>query len=279
MVNENTVREMKSIALRLRRTVLEMIGVNNAGHLGGSFSLAETMAVLYFYRMKLIRENLNDPNRDRLLLSKGHAALIQYAAFYEKGFFPKEELGKVKALNGLLQGHPDLSIPGIEAVTGSLGQGLSIGLGMALALRLDKSPARVFVVMGDGEQSEGQLWEAAQATAAYKVDNLTAFLDWNKLQAMGPTKDIFSIPNLDEKWKAFGWEVFAADGHDPAAIIGALEKAEAVKGKPSLIILDTIKGKGLSFAEGNPAYHNGIMDEATFKKAIEELDAAKAGIK
>lgn len=279
MVNENTVREMKSIALRLRRTVLEMIGVNNAGHLGGSFSLAETMAVLYFYRMKLIRENLNDPNRDRLLLSKGHAALIQYAAFYEKGFFQKEELGKVKTLNGLLQGHPDLSIPGIEAVTGSLGQGLSIGLGMALALRLDKSPARVFVVMGDGEQSEGQLWEAAQAAAAYKVDNLTAFLDWNKLQAMGPTKDIFSIPNLDGKWKAFGWEVFAADGHDPAAIIDALEKAEAVKGKPSLIILDTIKGKGLSFAEGNPAYHNGIMDEATFKKAIEELDAAKAGIK
>ena len=279
MVNENTIREMKSIALRLRRTVLEMIGVNNAGHLGGSFSLAETMAVLYFYRMKLIRENLNDPNRDRLLLSKGHAALIQYAAFYEKGFFQKEELGKVKTLNGLLQGHPDLSIPGIEAVTGSLGQGLSIGLGMALALRLDKSPARVFVVMGDGEQSEGQLWEAAQAAAAYKVDNLTAFLDWNKLQAMGPTKDIFSIPNLDEKWKAFGWEVFAADGHDPAAIIDALEKAEAVKGKPSLIILDTIKGKGLSFAEGNPAYHNGIMDEATFKKAIEELDAAKAGIK
>ena len=150
MVSESTIKEMKSIALKLRHHVLEMIGINTAGHLGGSFSLAEAMAVLYFYRMKLNKESLNDPNRDRLLLSKGHGALIQYAAFFEKGFFPKEELKRVKTLNGLLQGHPDLSIPGIEAVTGSLGQGLSIGLGMALALRLNKSPAKVFVIMGDG---------------------------------------------------------------------------------------------------------------------------------
>jgi len=278
MVSESTIKEMKSLALKLRCSVLEMIGINNAGHLGGSFSLAETMAVLYFYRMNLSKDKLTDPDRDRLLLSKGHAALIQYAAFYEKGFFPKEELKRVKTLNGLLQGHPDLSIPGIEAVTGSLGQGLSIGLGMALALRLNKSPARVFVVMGDGEQGEGQLWEAAQAAAAYKADNITAFIDWNKLQGMGPTKEILNVPNLDTKWKAFGWEVFKAAGHDPASIIDALEKAEAVKGKPSLIILDTIKGKGISFAEGNPAYHNGILDEAAFKKALEELESAKAGI-
>jgi len=278
MVSESTIKEMKSIALKLRYHVLEMIGINTAGHLGGSFSLAEAMAVLYFYRIKLSKDTLKDPNRDRLLLSKGHAALIQYAALYEKGFFPKEELKRVKTLKGLLQGHPDLSIPGIEAVTGSLGQGLSIGLGMALALRLNKSPARVFVIMGDGEQSEGQLWEASQAAAFYKADNLTAFIDWNKLQAMGPTKDLFNIPNLDEKWKTFGWEVFTVNGHDPAAIIDALEKAEAVKGKPSLIILDTVKGKGISFAEGNPAYHNGIMDEATFNKALKELDLAKAGI-
>jgi transketolase len=236
------------------------------------------MAVLYFYRMKLSKDTLNDPNRDRLLLSKGHGALIQYAAFYEKGFFPREELKRVKTLNGLLQGHPDLSIPGIEAVTGSLGQGLSIGLGMALALRLNKSQARVFVVMGDGEQSEGQIWEASQAAAAYKVDNLTAFIDWNKLQAMGPTKDIFPIPNLDAKWASFGWEVFTVNGHDPAAIIEALEKAEAVKGKPSVIILDTVKGKGVSFAEGNVAYHNGIMDEAAYNKAWKDLDAVKAGM-
>jgi transketolase len=228
--------------------------------------------------MKLSKETLKNPNRDRLLLSKGHAALIQYAALCEKGFFPREELKRVKTLNGLLQGHPDLTIPGIEAVTGSLGQGLSIGVGMALALRLDKSPARVFVIMGDGEQSEGQLWEASEAAANFKVDNLTAFLDWNKVQATGATKDIFNIPNLDKKWAAFGWEVFTVNGHDPAAIITAIEKAESVKGKPSLIILDTVKGKGISFAEGNAAYHNGIMDEAAYNKAVKELDAAKARI-
>ena len=278
MVSDSTIKEMNSIALKLRYDVLEMIGINTAGHLGGSFSLAETMAVLYFYKMKLSKDKLKDPNRNRLLLSKGHAALIQYAALCELGFFPREELKHVKTLNGLLQGHPDLSIPGIEAVTGSLGQGLSIGVGMALALRLDKSPARVYVVMGDGEQSEGQLWEASQAAANFKVDNLTAFIDWNKVQATGATKDIFNIPNLDEKWRAFGWEVFSVNGHDPAAIIEAIERAEAVKGRPQAIILDTVKGKGVSFAEGNAAYHNGIMDEAAYNKAIRELDAAKAGI-
>ena len=275
MVNENTIKEMNSIALKLRYDVLEMMSNNMAGHLGGSMSLAEAMAVLYFHQMKLNKDKLKDPNRDRLLLSKGHAVLIQYAALCEKGFFPREELKRVKSLKGLLQGHPDMSIPGIEAVTGSLGQGLSIGVGMALALRLDKSPARVYVIMGDGEQSEGQLWEASEAAANFKIDNLTAFIDWNKVQATGKTKEIFNIPNLDKKWKAFGWEVNTVNGHDPAAIIGAIEKAEATKGKPSVIILDTIKGKGVSFAEGNAAYHNGILDEAAYNKALKELDAAK----
>jgi transketolase len=278
MVSESTIKEMNSIALKLKVDVLEMIGINTAGHLGGSFSLAETIAVLYFHRLNIGKDKLGDPNRDRLLLSKGHAALIQYAALCEKGFFPRDELKRVKTLAGLLQGHPDLSIPGIEAVTGSLGQGLSVGTGMALALRLDKSPARVFVIMGDGEQSEGQLWEAAQAAANFKVDNLTAFIDWNKVQATGPTKDVFSIPNLDKKWKAFGWEVFKVNGHDPGAIIETIEKAEAIKGKPQVIILDTVKGKGISFAEGNAAYHNGILDESAFGKAMKELDAAKAGL-
>jgi transketolase len=278
MVTETTIQKMNSMALKLRRDVLEMIGVNTAGHLGGSFSLAETMAVLYFYRMKLSKDKIKDPNRDRLLLSKGHAALIQYAALCELGFFPREELKKVKTLNGLLQGHPDISIPGIEAVTGSLGQGLSIGLGMALALRLDKSRARVFVVMGDGEQSEGQIWEASQAAANFKADNLTAFIDWNKVQATGPTKETFNIPNLAEKWASFGWEVFMVNGHDPQAIIEAIEKAEAVKGRPQVIILDTVKGKGVSFAEGNAANHNGIMDEPAYNKALKEPDAAKAGV-
>ena len=278
MLSESKIKEIRKQALKLRRDVVEMIGIGVAGHLGGSCSLAETMAVLYFHKLRLDKENLKNPDRDRLVLSKGHAALIQYACLCEKGFFPREELTKVKTLGGLLQGHPDLSIPGIEAVTGSLGQGLSVALGMALALRLDKSPARVYVIMGDGEQSEGQLWEASQATVKFKVDKLTAFLDWNKIQATGPTKDIFDIPDLDKKWSAFGWEVIPADGHDPASIFAAIEKAEQVKERPQLILLDTIKGKGFSFAEGNAAYHNGILDQAIYNQALKELDAAEAAL-
>jgi transketolase len=278
MASENVITEIKSMALTLRYDLLEMIGVGVAGHLGGSSSLAETVAALYFHKMNFSVAKLKDPDRDRLVLSKGHAALIQYAALCELGCFPREELKRVKTLDGLLQGHPDLTIPGVEAVTGSLGQGLSISLGMALALRLDKSPARVYVIMGDGEQSEGQLWEAAMAAANFKVDNLTAFLDWNKVQATGPTRNIFSIPDLDKKWSAFGWNVISADGHDPAQILEALEKAASVKGRPSIIILDTVKGKGFSFAEGNAAFHNGILTEEVYKQALAELDAAKAGL-
>ncbi|MDR3171623.1 MAG: transketolase [Treponema sp.] len=278
MLQPNQQKELARMALQLRYDLVEMIGVGNAGHLGGSSSLAETVSLLYFHKMHFSVEQLGDPNRDRLVLSKGHAALIQYAALCEKGLFPREELKRVKTLDGLLQGHPDLSIPGIEAVTGSLGQGLSISLGMALALRLDKSPARVYTIMGDGEQSEGQLWEAAMATANFKVDNLTAFLDWNKVQATGPTKAVFSIPDLDKKWAAFGWNVEKADGHNFDSILEAIEKAQTVKGKPSIIILDTIKGKGFSFAEGNAAYHNGILTEETYKQALKELDTIKAGI-
>jgi transketolase len=278
MANDNVVKEIKLKALQLRYDLVEMIGVGVAGHLGGSSSLAETIALLYFHKMNFSAARLKDPDRDRLVLSKGHAALIQYAALCELGCFAREELKKVKTLNGLLQGHPDLTIPGIEAVTGSLGQGLSISLGIALALRLNKSPARVYTVMGDGEQSEGQLWEAAMAAVNFKIDNLTAFIDWNKIQATGATKDIFSIPDLDKKWSGFGWNVISACGHDPGEILEAIEKAEAVKGRPSVIILDTIKGKGFSFAENTAAYHNGIMTEEIYKQAIAELESAKAGL-
>lgn len=278
MANKALIKELNGIALQLRCNVLEMIGVGKAGHWGGSVSLAETMAVLYFHSMTVDKSNPQNPARDRLLLSKGHAALIQYAALCELGYFPREELQKVKSLNGLLQGHPDLTVPGIEAVTGSLGQGLSIGVGMALALRLDKKPNHVYVIMGDGEQSEGQLWEAAMAASNFKLDNLTAFLDWNKIQATGRTEDIFSIPDLDKKWRAFGWEVITVDGHDVEKIMAGIDQAKATKGKPVLIILDTIKGKGVSFAENTPTYHNGIFDEARYNQAMAELEAQKAVI-
>lgn len=278
MVNEASVKKLKAMALQLRCNVLDMIGVGKAGHWGGSASLAETMAVLYFYSMKIDRNNPKSPDRDRLLLSKGHAALIQYAALCELGYFPREELKRVKSLNGLLQGHPDLTIPGIEAVTGSLGQGLSLGVGMSLALRLDKKSSRVFVIMGDGEQAEGQLWEAAMAASNFKLDNLTAFLDWNKIQATGRTEEVFNIPNLDKKWSAFGWEVITVDGHNIEKIIGAIDQARAIKGKPTLIIMETVKGKGLSFAENTAAYHNGIFDETKFAQAKAELEALKGAI-
>ncbi|MDR1447141.1 MAG: transketolase [Treponema sp.] len=273
MISESALGDLYVMADTLRRDVVEMIGVGTAGHLGGSVSLAELLAVLYFHIMNFDGEKPGDPGRDRLLLSKGHAALIQYAALCEKGCFDRSEFKRVKAIDGLLQGHPDLSVPGIEAVTGSLGQGLSIGVGMALALRLDKSSARVYVVTGDGEQGEGQIWEAAMAAPNFKLDNLTAFLDWNKVQATGPVKDVFNNPDLDKKWAAFGWDVQVVNGHNIEEIIAAVEKAKTVKGKPSMIVLDTVKGKGFSFAEGNAAYHNGILDEATYNKALAELDA------
>lgn len=277
MANEQLISALRQKAQKLRLNVLEMIGINMAGHWGGSSSLAETLAVLYFHAMNVQASAPKDPNRDRFLLSKGHAALIQYAALCEAGYFPREELKRVKAIDGLLQGHPDLTIPGIEAVTGSLGQGLSIGVGMALALRLDRRPSRVYVVMGDGEQSEGQLWEAAMAASNFKVDNLTAFLDWNKIQATGRTEDIFRIPDLDKKWRSFGWEVLAANGHDIGQLIDAIDRAKTVRGKPTLIILDTIKGKGISFAEDIAAYHNGSFDAAQFEAAKKELEAGIEG--
>lgn len=278
MLNETETLKLRKIALTLRRDLLEMMGVGKAGHLGGSSSLAETMAVLYFHAMKVKPGDPCWEHRDRLILSKGHAALIQYAALCELGFFPREELKRVKSLKGLLQGHPDLSIPGIEAVTGSLGQGLSIGLGMALAFRLDARDNRVYVIMGDGEQSEGQLWEAAQAVPNFKVDNLTAFIDWNKIQATGPTREMFDIPDLGKKWEAFGWQVFTVDGHDVSAIEDAIEKAKLVKGKPSLVILDTVKGKCFTFAEGNAAYHNGILDDEKYAQACRELETIEKGL-
>jgi transketolase len=287
MLNNETRKKLERTALQLRRDVIEMIGVGLAGHLGGSSSLAELMAVLYFHRMNFSPSQLNDPRRDRLVLSKGHAVLIQYAALAELGCFGREQLKQVKELDGLLQGHPDLTIPGIEAVTGSLGQGLSISVGIALALRLDNSASadhqdkkqpRVFTVMGDGEQSEGQLWEAAMAAANFGIDNLTAFIDWNKVQATGATKNIFNIPDLDKKWAAFGWNVLSVDGHNVDQIVDAIASAESHKGRPTVIILDTVKGKCFSFAEGNPAYHNGILTEELYQQAIKELDAAEAGI-
>jgi len=272
MARPDEIRRVERIAWELRADVVKMIGVGKAGHLGGSCSLAEIVAGLYFAKMHFDPKALKDPDRDRFLVSKGHAVLIQYAALAELGIIPKEEFGKVKTLAGRLQGHPDMMTPGMEAVTGSLGQGLSIAVGMALALRLQKSPARVHVIMGDGELAEGQLWEAAMAAARHRVDNLVGIVDLNRIQATGPTKDIFDIPDVAEKWQAFGWNVSSIDGHDAGAILAALDEAAAKKGVPTVIVANTIKGKGISFAENSAAFHNAAMTRQQYDQALAEIE-------
>jgi transketolase len=272
-----SIRELQQTAVALREHVVRMIGVGKAGHLGGSCSLAEIVAALYFRVMRFDPKNISDPDRDRLLLSKGHSVLIQYAALMELGVIPLSEREKVKTLAGILQGHPDMDrTPGLEAVTGSLGQGLSIGVGMALALRLDRRRARVFVIMGDGELAEGQLWEAAMAAARFGLDRITGIVDRNRIQATGPTREVFDIPNIEAKWRAFGWNALTVDGHDIAAVLDALERAGGTQGAPTVIVADTVKGKGISFAENTAAFHNGILTQEQFDTALAELQAARA---
>lgn len=256
----------------LRRDVIISIGIGVAGHVGGSCSAADIMAALYFYKMKHDPKNPKRPDRDRLLLSKGHVAILQYAALAESGYFPVDDLKHTKELGFHLQGHPDvLKTPGIEAGTGSLGQGLSIGLGMALGQRLQKIPARTYVLCGDGELAEGQIWEAALAAVNFKADNLTVIVDHNKLQAMGRIEDRFNTMPLLPKWKGFGWNVIEIDGHNMEQILTALDEAETVKGVPTVIIANTVKGKGVSFAENVVSYHNGILTEETYRQALDEL--------
>jgi len=272
MAEPDEIRRIQRIAWDLRADVVRMIGVGKAGHLGGSCSLAEIVAALYFARMRFDPKALEDPCRDRFLLSKGHSVLIQYAALVELGVIPREELGKVKTLAGRLQGHPDMMTPGMEAVTGSLGQGLSIAVGMALGLRLSKSPSRMYVVMGDGELAEGQLWEAAMAASRYRLDSITGIVDRNRIQATGPTQEIFDIPDIPEKWRAFGWNASCVDGHDVGAVLDALDEAAAKKGAPTVIVAETIKGKGVSFAENTAAFHNAAMTQAQYDKALLEIE-------
>ena len=274
MASSEEIQRIQKIAWDLRADVVRMIGVGKVGHLGGSVSLAEITAALYFKKMNIDPKALGDPNRDRFLLSKGHTVLIQYAALVEIGVIPREEMAKVKTLAGKLQGHPDLMTPGMEAVTGSLGQGLSIGVGMALALRLQKRPSRVYVIMGDGELAEGQLWEAAMSAARYGLDSLTGIVDLNRIQATGRTKDIFDIPDIQEKWRAFGWNVLTVDGHDVGAVLDALDEAAANRGTPTVIVAETIKGKGISFAENTAAFHNAALTQEQYDKALLEIEEA-----
>ncbi len=269
------IRALNEKAWWLRRHVVRMVGVGKTGHIGGSCSSAELMAALYFHILRLDPADPKMGSRDRFVLSKGHAALIQYAALAERGFFPIAELDGVKKLGSMLQGHPDcLRTPGIEANTGSLGQGLSVANGMALAARLDGGTHKVWVLMGDGELNEGQVWEAAMFAAHRKLDNLVAIVDRNGLQAMGPTSQRLNTDPLSAKWAAFGWCTAEIDGHDMLQVVSALESARAHRGSPAVVIARTVKGRGLSFAENNPAFHNGLMTAGQMELALAEIDAA-----
>ena len=253
----------------LRGNLIDMIPPGKVGHLGGSSSIMDVVAALYFKTMRVF-DDPKDPRRDRLVFSKGHAVLAQYAAFVELGYVEREALKHVKTLDGTLQGHPDMDhTPGIEAVTGSLGQGLSVCLGMAFGLRVDASDSRVYCVLGDGELAEGQIWEAAMAAAAYKMDNLCAIVDVNGVQATDTVEKVLPNPNLKEKWASFGWHVIEIDGHDMAQILAAFEEAKATKGQPTVVLAKTVKGKGFAFAEGKAAYHNAAMNADEYAQAKE----------
>lgn len=273
-ISDEKVAELENMAKKLRYDIVMMIGAGKPGHLGGSCSIAEIVAALYFYKMQHDPKKPTWPDRDRLLLSKGHAALTQYAALAECGYFPKKELKTLKELGTILQGHPEmLRMPGIEANTGSLGQGLSISCGIALAGKLDKKDYHVYCVVGDGEIAEGQIWEASMAAAYYKLDNLTAILDKNEVQATGPIVERYDTNPHPEKWTAFGWHVIEIDGHDIRQVVDALDKADEVKGKPVMIIANTVKGKGVPFAEGKADFHHGIMTEEQYQTARKLFEA------
>lgn len=271
-----SIEQLENIAREIRTDIVRMIGFGKTGHLGGSCSVADIVAVLYFHQMKHDPKNPGMPDRDRFLLSKGHSVPAQYAALARAGYFPLEELTKLKAIGSRLQGHPDMrKLPGIEANTGSLGQGISMAAGMAAAGKLDRLDYRVYCVLGDGETAEGQVWEAAMAAANYKLDNLVAILDKNRLQSTGFIAERFDIDPVSDKFRAFGWTVLECDGHNIREIIEALDRAgeSRGKGKPVLIVAHTVKGKGISFAENNPAYHNGLMTEEQYAQALRELGA------
>lgn len=272
MKQKELILELEKQAKQLRKDIVEIIGVGLPGHLGGSCSCADIVAALYFHKMKLDPKNPEMKDRDRFLLSKGHAALVQYAALAERGYFDKSELAKTKQLGAMLQGHPDLQkTPGVEANTGSLGQGLSIGLGMALGLRLDNIDATVYVIVGDGELAEGQIWEAAMAASNFKADNLVVILDRNRLQAMGSVIERFNTNPIIPKWEAFGFHVIEIDGNNMEEILDALEQVDKIKGKPKIIVANTVKGKGISFAENVVGYHNGVLTQENYDLAIAEL--------
>jgi transketolase len=278
-MNKPDANELKKKAVAIRKDILSMLTAAGSGHTGGSLSMVEILLSLYYYKLK---HNPSDPNwkeRDRFLLSKGHGAPALYAVLADRGYFSKDKLLTLRKLGSQLQGHPQIGLPGIEISSGSLGQGLSIANGMALGLRLDKIVARIYCLMGDGETNEGQVWEAAMTASHYDFDNVCAIIDHNKLQIDGFCCDIKDMGSYFHKWQDFGWNAIEADGHDIEDMMKALDAAEKFKGKPTVIIAHTIKGKGVSFVENKVEWHGIAPKKEEYERAIAELNEELRKIK
>ena len=272
-VTDEMIHDLKVTANNIRKSVIEEVYSASSGHPGGSLSAADILTVLYFNQMNIDPKDPKNENRDRFVLSKGHASPVLYAALAERGFFNKEELKSFRKLGSMLQGHPDMKgVPGVDMSTGSLGQGLSAANGMALASKLDSKGYRVYALLGDGEIQEGQIWEAAMTSCHYKLDNLCVIVDNNNLQIDGSVDNVMNVYPIDEKFRSFGFEVFTVDGNNIDELITIFEKAKTVKGKPTAIVAKTIKGKGVSYMENQAGWHGKAPKEDEYKTAMEDLN-------
>jgi transketolase len=269
--NKLTNEELAVRARQARRLIIQMLARAGSGHPGGSLSAADLITALYFNVLRFNPADPQWPDRDRFNMSKGHCCPLWYAVLAQTGYFAKEKLFTLRQLGSSLQGHPDRKTPGVESASGSLGQGLSIALGMSLAAKVDKKDYRVYVLLGDGELQEGSIWEAAMACAHFSCDNICAILDANGCQIDGKCEDIMGLEPLAAKWQAFGWHTIEINGHDMAQIMAAYEQAKTIKGKPAIIIARTVKGKGVSFMEGVVGFHGRAPTEEEASKALEEL--------
>ena len=271
-ITENDIKDLKQISNNIRKSIIEEVYSAQSGHPGGSLSCADILTVLFFNQMNIDPSKKSDPNRDRFVLSKGHACAALYATLAHRGYFDKAELASFRKTGGILQGHPDMkNIPGIDMSSGSLGQGLSIANGMALSSKLDKKGFRVYCLVGDGEIEEGQIWEAAMTASNYKLDNLCLIVDNNNLQIDGKVEDVMNIYPIKEKFQSFGFKTFEVDGHNIDELINVFQKAKTVKEKPTVIIAKTVKGKGVSYMEGEVVWHGKAPNKEQYEIALEEL--------
>lgn len=274
-IDEAEIRALEDKATEIRRELLRMIHAARSGHPGGSLSAADIVTALYFRVMRIRPEEPNWPDRDRLILSKGHACPVLYTALCMKGYFGREHLGRLRQIDSILQGHPDMKkTPGVDATTGSLGNGLSLGIGMALMGRLDERDYRVYVMLGCGELDEGMIWEAAMCASKYKLDNLCAVIDYNRLQLDGTVDEVMPLEPLADKWQAFGWHVLEIDGHNMKAILNGFARAEKSGNSPTVIIANTTKGKGVSYMENVCDWHGKVPTDDELMQALKELGGA-----